>query len=264
LSATKRRIKLVVAYDGTDFCGWAPQEGERTVQSTLSLALSEAAGEDIEAVGASRTDSGAHAKGQVCHFDTSRPITPQNWIRAANDLLPPDIAVVDAKVVPEGFHSRFWAVDRWYRYRIRCRPRDPFEDRTSHWYGRRLDVSKMQLAATNLVGSHDFFAFTQLVPAEANTVRELFSVRVTEVSDEIRIDVVGTAFARGMMRRMSGGLFEVGRGRRSADSIAELLQSGRSGKGHRPVVLPAKGLTLMRIRYGRHPRDRARCDESGL
>ncbi|MBS1713696.1 MAG: tRNA pseudouridine(38-40) synthase TruA [Armatimonadetes bacterium] len=263
MSGTKRRIKLVVAYDGTDFCGWAPQEGERTVQSTLSLAVSEVADEEIEVVGASRTDSGAHARGQVCHFDTGRPILPEKWVRAANDLLPPDVAVVRAQVVPSDFHSRFWAVDRWYRYKVRCGKRDPFSDRTSHWHGRALDVESMQLSALSLVGSHDFFAFTQLVPPGANTVRELFSVRVTKVSDEVRIDIVGTAFARGMMRRISGGLVEVGRGAREPGSIARLLVEGRSSPIHRPVVLPAKGLTLMRVRYGRHPREHVRSDEDG-
>ena len=261
MSETKtRRVRLVVAYDGTDFCGWAPQEGERTVQSTLSLALSEAADEGIDVVGASRTDSGAHAKGQVCHFDTTRPIRPEKWVRAANDLLPPDVAVVTAQVVPQDFHSRFWAVDRWYRYKIRCGPRDPFADRTAHGYGRELDLESMQLSAAFLVGSHDFFAFTQLLPPEANAVRELFSVRVSRVRDEVRVDIVGTAFARGMMRRIAGGLFEVGRGARSQESFAALLADGRGARLHRPVVLPAKGLTLMRIRYGRSPREQVRTD----
>jgi tRNA pseudouridine38-40 synthase len=122
----------------------------------------------------------------------------------------------------------------------------------------------MQLSAMSLVGSHDFFAFTQLVPAEANTVRELFSVRVSRVHDEVRIDIVGTAFARGMMRRISGGLFEVGRRARSPESVTALLKEGRTSRLHRPVVLPAKGLTLMRIRYGRSPREQVREDPDDI
>lgn len=113
-----RRIKLTVAYDGTDFCGWAAQAGRRTVQSTLIEAVRRVSGEDTEIVGASRTDSGAHAKGQVCHFDTATPIEPARWTQALNRILPPDVAVCRAAYVSPRFHARFCAGDRRYRYRI--------------------------------------------------------------------------------------------------------------------------------------------------
>lgn len=250
LSETKsRKVKLVVAYDGTDFCGWAPQDGQRTVHGTLAASIREVANEGIELVGASRTDSGAHAKGQVCHFDTTRPILPANWVRALNDLLPADLAVVSARQVHSDFHSRFSARDRRYRYRIFTGPRDPQRSRFTHFYGRPLDVPAMHAAAQRLVGEHDFLAFTQLIEPGQNTVRRIFRFDVKQVRDEVWIEVVATAYARGMMRRMSGALWEIGRGNRPTDWLDELLAQRVKAETHWPIVLPANGLCLMKVRY---------------
>lgn len=253
-SLSTRRIKLTVAYDGTDFRGWAAQLGQRTVQGTLTETVRQVSGEDCEIIGASRTDSGAHARGQVCHFDTERPI--ENWAGALNRRLPEDVRVVSAKLVGESFHSRFSAEDRWYRYRILQDTGDPFEGRYAYVSHLRLDIGAMQAGAAKLAGEHDFRAFTEeLHPSVENTVRKLFKVEVSQTKRETRIDIVGTAFLRGMMRRMSGMLFEIGRGKGSPDEIETLL-SERRDELTWPVVLPAKGLTLMRVRYGRHPHDK--------
>jgi len=250
-----KRIKLVVAYDGTDFRGWAAQTGQRTVQSTLREAVRRVSGEEIEIVGASRTDSGAHAKGQVCHFDCEVKIEPSKWARVLNKVLEPDVAVVSSKQVEEGFHSRFSAQDRFYRYRILTDVRDPLRSRFVHEYGRKLDVPKMQQAARALLGDHDFKAFTEeLDPGVENTRRRLFSVDVSQIRDEVWVDVVGTAFLRGMMRRMAGALLEVGREYRPVEEVGKLLTEERNNFQW-PVVLPASGLCLIRIRYGRHPKD---------
>jgi len=249
------RIKFVVAYDGTDFCGWAAQAGHRTVQQTVADGIRRVSKEDVEVVGASRTDSGAHARGQVCHFDSSVPIEPSVWPRAINRVLPADVAVIRASRVADDFHARFCAEDRWYRYRIRTGERDPFASRLAHDYGKPLDVDSMQAAGRLLEGRHDFRAFTEeLQPHIENTVRTMRRVTVRAIRDEIWIEIGGTAFLRGMMRRMAGGLLEVGAGRRPPESIGELLTEKRS-ELHWPVVLPAKGLTLMRVRYGNPPRD---------
>lgn len=250
------RIKLVVSYDGTDFCGWAPQTGQRTVQSTLREAVRLVSGEEIEIVGASRTDSGAHAKGQTCHFDTKSPMPAEKWAPVLNKRLPPDLSVVRSSQVNSQFHSRFCAQDRYYRYRILTGARDPHRARFAHWYGRPLDVEAMQEAAAALVGEHDFRAFTEeLDPSVENTVRTLFSFQVREVRDEVWVDVVGTAFLRGMMRRMAGSLLEVGRSHRPVAEVSMLLDSEERNRLQWPVVLPANGLCLMRVRYGRILRD---------
>jgi tRNA pseudouridine38-40 synthase len=252
------RIRLLVSYDGTDFRGWAAQRGQRTVQDTIRQAILRVSGEDVEVVGASRTDSGAHAKGQACHFDTTVPIEPAKWARVLNKVLDPDLAVTRSGRVGDDFHSRFSAIDRYYRYRIHTGTRDPLRSRVVHNVWHDLDFGKMRQAAQYLVGEHDFLAFTEeLDPGVENTRRTLFSVEVKNHRDEVWIDIVGTAFLRGMMRRMSGALLEVGRGHRPAEEVARLLTEQRE-ELQWPVVLPAKGLCLMHVRYGRRPRDNRR------
>ncbi len=260
--SNSHRVKLVVAYDGSDFCGWAPQRGQRTVRGTLTDAVRQVSGEDNEICGASRTDSGAHAIGMVCHFDTEAGVPTDKWPRVLNNVLPRDVVVKSAEDVDPEFHSRFWALHRWYRYRIQEGFPDPRRSRYAFQYGRPLDARAMDEAAQRLVGQHDFWAFSQLLPPETNTVRRVLRIGVRSVRDEVWIDVVATAFCRGMMRRISGALFDVGRGKRDAQGIDELLRATREEGAHRPVVLPASGLTLMKVFYGRRPKDqRGRFDQ---
>lgn len=262
------RIKLTVSYDGTEFRGWAISPGHRTVQGTLTEAIERAIGQVVEVVGASRTDSGAHARGQVCHFDTSVPIETEKWSKILNRILPGDVAIWGSRPVSNDFHARFCAEDRFYRYRIRQSGKDPLAGRYAYEYGRELNVRRMQEAAGLLVGKHDYLAFTEeLDPSVENTTRTLRQVDVYEAEPEsfgvpgreIWVDVVGTAFLRGMMRRMAGALLEVGAGKQPVDTIRDLLTDKRS-EMHWPIVLPAKGLCLMRVRYGDPPRD---CRNSG-
>jgi tRNA pseudouridine38-40 synthase len=251
-----KRIKAVVAYDGTDFCGWASQTGLRTVQSTLTEAIRRVSGEEIEIVGASRTDAGAHAIGQVFHFDCRVKIPEHGWMRAINDLLPKDVAIQKVKLVSPDFHARFTARDRWYRYRICEGVRNPVEQRFSYLQWRKLDLEKMQEAGSGLLGRHDFRAFTaELDPWIENTLREMRKIEISRVGKEVRIDIVGTAFMRGMMRRIAGGLMEAGLGKRSCESLKELTLNPKSSELELPVVLPAEGLMLMNVRYGRKLRD---------
>ena len=255
-SLSTKRIRLVVAYDGTDFRGFAAQAGHRTVQSTLREAVRHISGDDIEISGASRTDSGAHAKGQVCHFDTANPMDVSRWARVLNQRLPNDIVVVKSTEVAPDFDSRFFAIDRHYRYRIGIFPRDPHRARYVHFQHRTLDIEKMQEGAEILLGTHDFRGFTEeLHPGVLNTVRKLTEFRIRAIRDEVWVDVVGTAFLRGMMRRMAGALLEVGRGLRPVEEVSRLLDPQERNSLQWPVVLPACGLCLMRVRYGRHPRD---------
>ncbi|MCG9894191.1 MAG: tRNA pseudouridine(38-40) synthase TruA, partial [Fimbriimonadaceae bacterium] len=254
MSTDLRRIKLTVAYDGTDFSGFAAQKGTRTVHGILTDTIRRVSGEENEITGASRTDGGAHARGQVVHFDTRNPMPLSHWPKALNMALPSDISVVKAEAVPSEFHSRFWADRRWYRYAIKTGLRDPRRARFCHQHHGRLDAEAMNRAAQRLTGEHDFFAFSQLVPPEMNTVRTLHRLQVSRVRDEVRIDIIGTAFVRGMMRRISGALWEIGRGARDEQTLDDLLRFRTHPAGQRPVVLPAKGLTLMKVFYGRHPK----------
>ena len=250
-----RRIKLVVAYDGYDFCGFAPQYGQRTVYGTLTEGIRQVSGEDIEITGASRTDSGAHAKGQVVHFDTDHKMPIEKWPRVLNQVLPQDLSVLSARYVNSDFNSRFSAIDRHYRYRILTGTRDPMRTRYAFHYGKRLDAQRMHEAAQQLVGRHNFLAFSQLLEPHQNSVRTLYSLDIKQIRDEVWIDIVGTAFVRGMMRRISGCLWEIGRGKYDASHIPHLLEQRDKDEILWPPVLPASGLTLMKIRYGRHPSD---------
>jgi len=249
-----RRIRLDIAYDGTDFSGWATQVGERTVCQTLEDTIKKVSGQTIELYGSSRTDSGTHARGQVAHFDTDVNIEPTKWAEILNRAMPEDLCIVASKQVKDDFHARFSVRDRYYRYRIRTAGRDPLQSRFVHNYGYPLNVEKMQEAAKFFIGDHDFLAFTEEVDPASNTRRILFDVQVKQTREEVWIDIVGTAFLRGMMRRMSGGLLEVGWGKRPVEDIAKLLTEEREAIQW-PVVLPAKGLCLMKINFGRHPRD---------
>jgi tRNA pseudouridine38-40 synthase len=255
------RIKLVVAYDGTDFFGWEHQPGLRTIRGTLTEAVRLVSDEAVEIEGSSRTDAGAHAKGQVCHFDPApggraSRVPPEGWAEILNRLLPPDLVVRSSKAVSERFHSRFSVTHRHYLYRLHVGERDPHRNRFvyRHWEG--LDIEAMREGARLLIGTHDFRAFTEeLEPRVKNTVRHLFDVKVTPVRDEVRVDIIGTAFLRGMMRRMVGGLFEIGRHHRDVVEVSQLLDPQERDKFEPPVVLPARGLCLMRIQYDRALRD---------
>ncbi len=256
-SLSSDRIKFVVAYDGSEFRGWAPQRGQRTVHGTLTEAVRQVSGEDCEIYGASRTDSGAHALGQVCHFDCKVAVPIERWPKAINHILPEDVTVVSATKVNEEFNSRFWADRRWYRYRIQTGWRDPHRTRYAYHYSAQpLDVDAMKDAAEAFVGVKDFLAFSQLVEEGRNTIRELHKVKVRRVKDEVWIDIVGNAFVRGMMRRISGALWEVGRGARTRSEIEGLFLQKNKSEIEWPTVLPACGLTLMKVTYGRRPYDR--------
>jgi tRNA pseudouridine38-40 synthase len=215
----------------------------------LTEAVRRVTGEEIEIFGASRTDSGAHALGQTVHFDCPVPFPVQKWRPVLNRLLPLDLRIVQAEAVAEEFSSRFDANYRHYRYAIIRDDSNPFRARQAFIHPKELDLDLMRVAAKALVGKHDYRAFTEELPPELeNTQRELFRVEVSRTEDEIHIDIEGTAFMRGMMRRIAGFLFEVGRGYRPVDDVYVLLGDNRDTIQW-PVVLPARGLCLVRVVY---------------
>ncbi len=247
--STKRRVKLTVGYDGTDFCGFAPQRDQRTVHGTLTEAVRRATGEDVEIVGGSRTDGGAHAYAAAAHFDTVNPMPPETWRLVLNRVLDEDCRIVQSEEASPDFHARFSATSRVYRYRFLLNEFDPFRRRYAHVYWKDLDFESMSKASKALVGEHDFRGYTEEVgPEVLNTRRRLFQVDLERLDDEIHFRVDGIAFLRGMMRRMAGMLFEIGRGHRPVEDCARLLTEEREAMQW-PIVLPAKGLTLMKVNY---------------
>lgn len=254
-NSSKQRIKLVVAYDGSDFFGWARQKNLRSVQGTLESALFKILKEHTPIWASSRTDAGAHAQGQVCHFDSPLLIPSLKWKYIINNSIDEDCRILSSCKVPSHFHSRFCALYRHYCYSIGVGQPDPFKDRYRYTTSNSLDLPKMQQAAALFVGIHDFRAFSEEIPLEANCIRKLFDVQIKAAKQEIKIDIKGTAFLKGMMRRISGALFEVGSHKRSLEEINHLLNPKLYHQLTWPVVLPAKGLTLIRVPYGRHPKN---------
>jgi tRNA pseudouridine38-40 synthase len=247
-----RTIKLTVEYDGTELCGWQRQANGPTVQQHLEEALATMLGEHAAVTGASRTDSGVHAAGQVAHFVTSTTIPPYGFRRGLNSALPRSIAVVDAAEAPDGFHARFWARGKHYRYRVLTRrDRSPlFERVVWHRFG-ALDLELMRRAAADLIGFHDFAAFRSVECDAPSTTRRLTEVAIERRDELVSIDIHGSAFLRNMVRILAGTLVEIGAGRRDPESIAQALVSGdREDAG---ITAPAHGLCLMAVLHGDEP-----------
>lgn len=245
-----RTVKLVLEYDGTDLVGWQRQANGPSVQEHVEQALAEMTGEPVRVTGASRTDAGVHARGQVAHFTTATDIPLEGFRRGLNALLPPAIAVVDAEHPPEGFHARFSARGKHYRYRLVARrDRSPLAARYAWYRGPRpLDLAAMREAAAALIGEHDFSAFRAAGCQAATATREVTEIAVTSAGDdELHLDVRGNAFLRNMVRIITGTLVAVGEGRLAATELPEILASRQRERAG--VTAPPQGLTLMQVYY---------------
>lgn len=259
---TNVRLRLDLAYDGTDFHGWARQKGDlRTVQGILEDNLSMILRHDVELTVAGRTDAGVHSAGQVAHFDVpsealdQRSIDgdPAKLVRRLAKLLPEDVRVHACTAAPEGFDARFSALQRHYVYRITTHPRGALPTRardTAQW-PKPVDIDAMQEAATTLVGLHDFAAFCKAKP-HATTIRDLHSFEWVDVSTPTEPQlyearVCADAFCWSMVRSLVGCCLRVGEGARDVDfATAMLAESQRSSQ---IPLAPAKGLSLVRVDY---------------
>ena len=258
-----RNIKLTLAYDGTDFSGWQIQPGQATVQGTLAEVLEKLTQSPILIHGAGRTDAGVHAAGQVANFKTESPLSPNDFQRACNALLPPSIRVVASEEAAPEFHSRWNALAKTYSYRIfRGRIVPPFAWRYVHQDSSPLDFAAMAEAARRFEGEHDFTTFAASTGSEEDdrerlTTRTIFRselVRCAEQSisgqapaEEWVYVVRGKSFLRYMVRKIVGTLVEVGRGKLTPDDIPNLLaMRDRSKSG---PTMPPQGLCMMGVEY---------------
>lgn len=243
-----KRIKLTVAYDGTDFCGWQLQNGVRTVEGELNRALSELLGEEIQVIGASRTDSGVHALCNVAVFDTETCIPANKLPFALNQRLPEDIRIRDSQEVAADFHPRRCRSRKTYEYRI-LNSRFPLPTKRLYSYFTYvpLDVEKMSRAAAFLVGEHDFASFCAAASTAETTVRTIYELSVEKEGEEILIRVCGSGFLYNMVRIVAGTLMEAGRGRMEPEKMEKIL-GARSRKAAGPTA-PACGLTLVRYEF---------------
>ena len=244
-----RHIRLVVEYDGSHLHGWQRQNGQPTVQQHLEEALAQLLQHEAPVAGASRTDAGVHARGQVASFRTEEAIPLHGIRRGLNSLLPESIAIRDAAEVPEDFHPRFSATGKHYRYTILARAdRSPrWRDRAWH-HPETLNVHAMHDASRALLGEHDFAAFRAAGCTAKTTMRRVESIAITRLHpDLIEVDVRGNAFLRNMVRILVGTLAEVGTGRRPIAQVAEILASKDRTKAGKTA--PPQGLELIAVRY---------------
>ena len=242
-------LKLVLAYDGSGFRGFARQPRTRTVQGVLEEALERVLGHVPKLSVAGRTDAGVHALGQVISFEAEED--PERIQRSINRLLAPEVVVRGAGRAPSGFDARHSATAREYGYRIRTSPwPDPFSARFEWHRPGALAVAPMRRAARLLEGEHDFASFCRL--PEGSTVRNLRRLGVRRDGEIISIRAVADAFLHQMVRSLVGTLAAVGEGKLPADSMPAVLEArDRAMAG---TVAPPDGLTLLRVRYGAYPR----------
>ncbi|TAK20261.1 MAG: tRNA pseudouridine(38-40) synthase TruA [Chloroflexota bacterium] len=246
-----RSLALVLEYDGTEFAGFQSQRSRRTIQGEIEQAIEVIAGERIRVVAAGRTDAGVHASGQVISFTTESCLPAEIWVRALNARLPRSIAVREARDVPSGFHARFGALSRSYRYRIANGTSRGALCRQYRWHvPGRLDENQMAAAIRHLLGHHDFASFagagqqTRL----GRTTRTIIAADCHRSGDEIDIDVEADGFLPHMVRNIVGTIVQVGRGKLMQSDIPEILAA--RDRARAGATAPPHGLCLVRIQYG--------------
>ena len=243
-----KRVCIIVAYDGTNYHGWQSQPNAVTIEQILNEQLSRLLGEDITIIGASRTDAGVHAEGNVAVFDTDTSIPPEKISLAINRTLPDDIVIQESFEVEPDFHPRKCDSIKTYEYRILNRKTDmPVKSRNTYHVHRKLDVDKMREAASYFVGQHDFRNFCSVHTQAKSTVRIIYSFNIEEYGDEIILTVQGNGFLYNMVRMLTGALVDVGTGRMKAEHIPEILASRE--RNYSVNTAPAKGLTLKEIEF---------------
>jgi tRNA pseudouridine38-40 synthase len=243
-----KRIKLVVAYDGTNYHGWQVQDNGITIEEVLNRTISELVQEDIKVIGASRTDAGVHACGNVAVFDTESRIPGDKFSFALNQRLPEDIRIQESCEVDADFHPRYADTVKTYEYNILNRR---FELPSKRLYAAfcyyPMDIERMNQAAAYLVGEHDFKSFCSAGAQVQTTVRTIYAVNVTKEDDMVHIRITGNGFLYNMVRIIAGTLMQVGTGLMEPEQVKEILEARDRSKAGPTAV--AKGLTLVEIRY---------------
>jgi tRNA pseudouridine38-40 synthase len=247
-----RNFRLLIEYDGAAFSGWQLQVGRRTVEGELRRAIRDLVGEEPRLHVAGRTDAGAHAEGQVVNFAYAGRLGPERMRAALNARLPSDVVVLAVDEVGLGFHARYSARWRHYRYRYLDRPVRPALDRGRCWHLReRMDVAAMAEAATYLVGRHDWTTFCSASEPPGARVRTMREARVVREGRFVDLHLCAEGFLRGQVRSIAGALAEVGRGRRPPAWLGEILAA--RDRRLAPRTAPASGLTLVAVFYEEEP-----------
>lgn len=243
-----KRVRLTVAYDGTNYHGWQVQKNGITIESELNRCLRALLGEDIQVIGASRTDAGVHALGNVAVFDTCARIPAEKISYALNQRLPEDIRIQKSEAVGLDWHPRYVSSRKTYEYRIyRGEFPMPVKRLYSYFTYRKLDVNRMVEAAAYLEGEHDFKSFCQTGAQVESTVRTIYSAQVEEQGADLVIRICGNGFLYNMIRIIAGTLMEIGEGKRSPEDMETIIEvKDRAAAG---PTAPPQGLTLIRYEY---------------
>lgn len=244
-----RNIKIIVQYDGTRYSGWQSQEhDENTIQGKLTAVLTRLLGEEIEVAGSGRTDAGVHALGQVANFKTRSEMSCVELLENLNHYLPEDIGVISVEEVDARFHSRLNAVRKTYRYHIWNSTVHAVFDRRYTWsIEQHLDVPAMRRAAAELIGTHDYKAFSSIKRSKKSTVRTIEAIEIEQTGADITISFTGNGFLYHMVRILTGTLVEVGLHKKTQEDMQAILASlNREQAG---VMAPAQGLFLVNVEY---------------
>jgi tRNA pseudouridine38-40 synthase len=244
-----RRLKLILAYDGTPFAGWQSQSHRNTIQDQLERAVQRVNGKAVRVHGAGRTDAGVHALAQCAHVDVARVLSAARWTGALNALLPPAIRVLRCRYVSTDFHARLSTKGKTYHYRIwNAAVLPPFEYRRAWHVPHPLDLRALKLAAKHFLGTHDFEAFAaNRGKVKESTVRTIYSVRIRQKGSRIAVEFDGEGFLYKMVRLIVGSLVKCALGKMPIEDIIVRLKSPESG--HVRFTAPAEGLFLVRVRY---------------
>jgi tRNA pseudouridine38-40 synthase len=246
-------IRLLLAYDGSEFSGWQVQPDAATIQGTLDSAIGRVTGEKVLPQGSGRTDAGVHALGQVATFAVESPIPAANLVKALNDVLPPSIRVLEASEAASDFHARKSAHSKTYRYRMyRGSICPPFLARYVWHYPYPLDEDTMQQAAALVIGEHDFTSFAAVDPERCDdevtsNVRRIFTSTWEQAGEELIYTVQGSGFLHHMVRNLVGTFLLAGKSTLKPDTISEILTArNRAAAG---ATAPAGGLYLVSVDY---------------
>lgn len=245
-----RNIKIIIEYDGTNYSGWQIQKNAPSIQEEIQKAILKITGEKVSLIGAGRTDSGVHAKGQVANFNTSSNIAEEKFAYALNSKLKDDIIIKNSEEKPMEFHSRYDAKSKVYSYTIHkgIFPPAIMRKYVYHFsYGRLLKLETLEKAANHFIGTHDFKAFMASGSSVKNTVRTIYNIEIIEKDDFFKIFYHGNGFLYNMVRIITGTILYAGMGKIDLDSIPDIIL-----KGEREIAgftVPAHGLCLENIYY---------------
>ena len=242
-------VKLIVSYDGTDYCGWQVQDHGVSVQQTLEDAVEKISGERVRVTGSGRTDAGVHAQGQVAHFTLSSDnVPPEKFYLALNTVLPNSVKVLSSERAEDGFNARRDAKTKTYRYSFYLsKTIKPLLDRYATQLYLDVDIEKMKDCATLLVGEHDFRGFCSSQTEVKTTVRTIYSLEIDKQGEMLNFTITGSGFLYNMVRIIVGTLIEVGAGRIEKQAIEKMLLTGERSLGGK--TYPAKGLCLLKVDY---------------